>query len=176
MDEAQDAARVAASLAESLAGLVFRDLTADEVTARVIDAVVAWARQQGWRVYRRAPSVLPLPPPLHRQFSVLDVACARPDGAPVVVEVDHTDRRRTIDKLLAEAAAGRIAVWLRWGTGRFTVPPAPVHLVTCEVTRHPGAAGQGRLHSRTADAERPPPAHSAGAGAHADAVQLPFTD
>jgi hypothetical protein len=179
MDVAHDGAQddgvaVAASLAGRLDALTFLDLTVDEVTAHVIDAVAAWAQARGWRVYRRAPSVVPLPPPLERQFSVLDVACARPDGPPVVVEIDHTDRRRTVDKLVAEAAAGRVAIWVRWGTGRFVAPPEPVHLVTGEVTRHPGPAGHGRLHSRRPDADRPPPAHSAGAGGPADAVELPM--
>src|SRR5262245_42588782 len=104
-----------ASLAAWLARLTFDNRTTDQVTALVIDAVVEWAGDQGWRVYRRAPSVVPLPPPYSRQHSVLDVACARPAGPPVVVEVDHSNRRRTVDKLLAEAEAGRIPIWVRWG-------------------------------------------------------------
>nr|BFE71729.1 hypothetical protein GCM10020092_050300 [Actinoplanes digitatis] len=111
-------------LAAWLARLTFADLTQDEVTARIIDAVAAWGDAQGWRVYRRAPSVVTLPPPMDRQHSVLDVALARPGAPPVVVEVDHTDRRRTIDKLLAEAGAGRVAVWVRWG-GRGASPSRP---------------------------------------------------
>src|ERR1044072_7283054 len=46
MDEAAD-------LAARLDGLVFADLTTDQVTARIIDEVVAWRRGHGWRVYRR---------------------------------------------------------------------------------------------------------------------------
>src|SRR5436305_7826556 len=103
------------------------------------DAVTA---ARGWRVYRRAPSVLSLPPPMDRQRSVLDVACARPDGPPIAIEVDHTDRRRTVEKLLAEAATGRVPLWIRWGTGRFAAPPAPIHLVTFEVTRRKGVPGR----------------------------------
>ena len=173
MDVADDGEQVAAALADRLERLGFVDLTADEGTARIIESVAAWAADQGWRVYRRAPSVLPLPPPMSDRHSVLDVACARPAGPPVVVEVDHTDRRRTVDKLLAEAEAGRVAIWVRWGTGRFAAPPPPVHMVTCEVTRHQGAPGRGRLHSRPAGHELPPPVHSAGGGS-ADAVALPI--
>ncbi|WP_407664262.1 hypothetical protein [Micromonospora parastrephiae] len=92
MDVTAQGERLAADLDRWLADLTFVDLDTDEVTARVIDSVVRWAEAQGWRVYRRAPSVLPLPPPLQQRHSVLDVACARPDGPPVVVEVDHTDR------------------------------------------------------------------------------------
>jgi hypothetical protein len=87
--------------------------------------------------------------------SVLDVACARPDGPPVAIEVDRLDRPRTVDKLLAEAAAGRVAIWVRWGAGPFTPPPLPVHMVTRAAARTGGA-----WHTV---ADRPPPAHSASA-------------
>ncbi len=176
MEVADDAERVAASLADHLDRLHFVDVGTDEVTERIIASVQAWAQDQGWRVYRRAASVVPLPPPLSGQHSVLDVACARPAGAPVVVEVDHTDRRRTVDKLLAEAQAGRVAIWVRWGTGGFTAPPPPVHLVTCTVSRHNGPAGRGRLHTRGPGNDRPPPAHSADRIAEAIAQPIPFTD
>jgi hypothetical protein len=174
MDVAEDAERAAASLADWLARLTFAGLTTDEVTERIIESVAAWADGQGWRVYRRAPSVMPLPPPMSRQRSVLDVACARPAGPPVVVEVDHTNRRRTVDKLVAEAAAGRIPIWVRWGTGRFVAPPAPVQMVTCEVSRYAGAQGQGRLHARVPAVDRPPPMHSVEGAGGAAAIALPI--
>jgi hypothetical protein len=155
-----DADRVASALAARVGALTFLDRTADDVTATLIDAVVAWASAEGWRVYRRARSVVPLPPPYENRFSTLDVACARPAGPPVVIEVDRTDRRRTVDKLLAEAAAGRVAIWLRWGTGAIAAPPAPIRLVTCAVTARSGAGG--RRFDRTAVSHRPPPRHSAG--------------
>jgi hypothetical protein len=171
-----DAEHVAASLAARLDELTFVDLTGDEATARIIDAVAAWADGNGWRVYRRAPSVVTLPPPMDRQHSVLDVACARPDAPPVVVEVDGTDRRRTVDKLIAEAQAGRVAIWVRWGTGSFTAPPGPVQMVTCVTTRRAGAPGQGRLHSRMPVTDLPPPPHSTAHPGTADVVALPLPE
>jgi hypothetical protein len=154
-----DAERVTAGLAARVAAVTFLDRSADEVTALLIDAVADWAADQGWRVYRRARSVVPLPPPYEHRFSTLDVACARPTGPPVVIEVDRTDRRRTVEKLLAEATAGRVAIWLRWGAGAFPDPPAPIRLVTCAVTAR--SAGGGRRFDRTAVSHRPPPRHSA---------------
>ena len=91
---------------------------------------------------------------MERQHSVLDVACARPDGPPIVVEVDHSHRTRTVDKLLLEAQAGRIAIWVRWGTGPFKPPPMPVQMATLTVTRR-----SGRRWARAHDL-MPPPAHS----------------
>jgi hypothetical protein len=161
-------ATVEASLTAWLGRLTFADRTTDEVTALIIDAVVAWASDQGWRVYRRAPSVVPLPPPYSHQHSVLDVACARPAGAPIVIEVDHGNRRRTVDKLLAEAEAGRVPIWVRWGTGRFVAPPAPVRMVTFEVT------GKDPRFSRLPTHDRPPPRHSTAGAEPATTVALPI--
>ncbi|MEV6816600.1 hypothetical protein [Micromonospora sp. NPDC051296] len=169
-----DGERLAASLAARLDAVAFNDLSTDQVTARLIEAVVGWAGEQGWRVYRRAPSVLPLPPPMKGRQSVLDVACARSDGPPVVVEVDHGTRRRTWEKLLAEADAGRIPLWVRWGAGRFTAPPPPIRMVTCEVTRRPDPAGDGRVHSRSPRADKLPPAHSVVPVGEVAAVELPL--
>ena len=154
-----------ASLSAWLERLRFTDLSADQVTARLIDAVAEWGSVQGWRVYRRAPSVVTLPPPMERQHSVLDVALARPDGPPVVVEVDYTDRRRTLDKLVAEARAGRVPLWVRWGPGPLRAPEPPVVMVGFEVTR------RGRLNSRAP--QLAPPAHGRGV---AGAQQIPIVE
>jgi hypothetical protein len=152
METADDGTRTAASLAAWLDRLTFTDLTADQATATIIDAIVEWGRAQQWRVYRRPPSVVPLPPPL-KGMSVLDVGCARPQAQAVAIEVDRLDRQRTVDKLLAESAAGRLAIWVRWGTGPFTPPPLPVHMVTREASRH-----RGLWHTV---ADLPAPRHSA---------------
>jgi hypothetical protein len=164
MDTADDGTRTARSLTEALAALHFTDLTADQATARIIDAVADWGAARGWRVYRRAPSVFPLPPPL-KGHSVLDVACARPSAQPIAVEVDRLDRQRTVDKLLAEAAAGRLAIWVRWGAGPFRPPPLPVHLVTREAAR-----SRGTWHTVT---DRPAPEHARPVEA-AEAEELPW--
>jgi len=155
MDPA-DADLVAASLTGRLTEVIFADQDEDAVTALLADAVVAWAEGQGWRAYRRAPSVVPLPPPYAHRHSWLDVGCARPEGPPIAVEIDRTDRRRTVDKLLAEAEAGRVAIWLRWGTGPFAPPPAPVRMVTCQVTSR-----RGQRYTRQPTAALPAPAHTA---------------
>lgn len=160
MERAEETALVAASLSERVASLGFTDRSADEVTALLLASVVAWATGLGWRVYQGATSVFPLPPPFQHRHSILDVACARPSGPPVVVEIDRTDRRRTVEKLLAEAAAGRIALWLRWGAGGFSPPPAPIGMVTCAVTARSVLGERGRRFSRRSDAGRPAPEHT----------------
>ncbi|MFG1995462.1 hypothetical protein ACGFJ7_36355 [Actinoplanes sp. NPDC048988] len=139
------------SLEARLADLRFTDLSNDQATARIIEEIADWGSSLGWRVYRRAPSVFPLPPPL-KGHSVLDVACARPSAAPIAIEVDRLDRPRTVEKLLAEAAAGREAIWVRWGAGPFTPPPLPVHMVTRPAVRKSG--------TWSTEAVLPPPRHS----------------
>ncbi|NUO55852.1 MAG: hypothetical protein HOV78_04270 [Hamadaea sp.] len=147
-----EADELVASLAERLTALTFADCSADEVTQLMLDEIVAWGRERGWRVYRRAASVAKLPPPMDKQHSYVDVAFARPEGRPVVIEVDHTDRRRTVDKLLEESAAGRVAIWVRWSSRAIAAPPDPVRLVAVPVTSNRG------LHSRRPDL--PVPSHS----------------
>jgi len=158
-----DGTQTSRSLEQWLGTLTFADLTTDQVTARLVDEVTRWGEQQGWRVYRRAPSVFPLPAPL-RGNSVVDVACARPGAQPIVVEIDRLERRRTVDKLLAEAAAGRLAILVRWGSGPFTPPPLPVHLVVREAARQRG-------HWHTV-ADLPAPEHSPVIAA--EAQELPW--
>lgn len=161
-EHADDAGTVAASLDGWLATLTFLDRTEEEVTALLVDSVARWGAQQGWRVYRRAASVLPLPPPYQHQHSWLDVACARPGRPPVAVEIDRTGRRRSVDKLLAEAGAGRVAIWVRWSDRAIEPPPPPIGVVTFRVTARSGA-GRGRLYSRLPATDRPAPTHTAAA-------------
>lgn len=160
MQRDQDGERVAAALTDWLATLTFVDRSDSEVTALLVDSVAAWGAAQGWRVYRRAPSVMTLPPPYTHRRSCLDVACARPAGAPIAIEIDRTDRRRSMEKLLAEAEAGRIPIWVRWGTGRFEPPPLPIRMVTCQVTSRRGLTDRERLHSRLPESNRPAPPHT----------------
>jgi hypothetical protein len=75
-----------------------------------------------------------------------------------VIEVDRSDRQRTVDKLLAEARAGRVALWVRWGKGPFAAPPPSVHLVPVTVTSRRDPDGR-TVHSSPA-AELAAPAHS----------------
>ncbi|MEE6263271.1 hypothetical protein [Plantactinospora sonchi] len=172
MDGAEDGARIGAELTGWLARVTFTDQTTDEVTELLIDSVAAWAMAQGWRVYRRAASVMPLPPPYAHRHSIVDIGCAREAGHPVVVEVDHSDRRRTVDKLRLEAAAGRIPIWVRWGDRRFEPPPSPITMVPFQVSSRTGPGRTGRLHSRLSTPHRPAPAHTVSEGGPVEQVDL----
>lgn len=149
----------AGSLQEWIAAVSFVDKDADGVTEFLVEAVTWWAQGAGWRAYRKARSVFPLPPPFAHRHSYVDVGIARPGLPPIVVEIDRSDRKRTVDKLVAEAAAGRLAFWLRWGTGPFTtIPPETVRLIRCPVVARRTSDGHKLFSSppRTP----PPPRHS----------------
>ena len=149
---------MADSLTRWLAEVVLTGQTADQVTECLIEAVARWGTARGWRVYRGARSVLPLPPPYDQRHSTVDLGLAREEGGPVVVEIDRTDRKRTVDKLLAEAAAGRAALWVRWGEGEFMVPPPPVGLVPFPVQARKHGAGPKLFYTPGQQLE--PPEHS----------------
>ncbi|BCJ74813.1 hypothetical protein CS0771_43570 [Catellatospora sp. IY07-71] len=166
----EDAGRVAASLTAWLGTVTFEDRDADQVTDLLVESVLAWGTAQGWRVYRRARSVAQLPPPYADRHSWVDVGIARQGLPPIVVEVDQSDRKRTLEKLQAEAAQGRVALWLRWGTGPFNTPPAPVLLVTYQVSSRKDSGGR-RLFATPAP-ERPAPAHSGVVSADASQQDL----
>lgn len=165
-----DAERVANSLARWIASVSFVDRDADEVTELLIEAVIWWAQERGWRAYRKARSVFALPPPFEHRHSFVDVGIARRDGDPIVVEVDRSDRKRTLDKLAAEAERGRVALWLRWGTGAFADPPAPVRLIGCHVEAR--KAADGRKVFSTPGQEKPAPRHSGVDLSHAEQTDL----
>jgi hypothetical protein len=152
----EDADRLAASLTGWLAAVSLKDRNADQVTDLLIEAVMGWAAAQGWRVYRGARSVVPLS--YADRHSTVDVGVARDHAAPIVVEIDRSDRKRTVEKLIAEAAAGRVALWVRWGAEPFMIPPPPVRLIPYPMT--PRKAGQGvKLFSSPAE-QIQAPAHS----------------
>jgi uncharacterized UPF0146 family protein len=165
MTAADDADEVGAELAAHLATVTFADLTADAVTALLIDTVADWATNRGWRVYRRAASVLRLPPPMEHQHSVIDVAVARPGALPLAIEIDHGHRKRTVTKLVEEGRAGRIPILVRWGGRKTADTDIPLLVLLVDVEPHPGP----RFSRGTA---LPPPPHSG--VAPGDAVALPL--
>ena len=167
MSGVDDGDEVAAALAVHLAGVSFSDRAADAVTGLLIDAVAGWAGGRGWRVYRRAASVVTLPPPMQHQHSVIDVAVARPGALPLAIEVDHGSRKRTVEKLVAEGAAGRVPILVRWGGRKQGEVAGVVRLITVDVDQHPG----GRF---SRGVVRPAPPHSGTGGGESVALPLDY--
>ena len=118
---------------------------------------------------------MPLPPPLEQRHSVLDVACARPDGPPVVVEVDHTDR--ALYGAEAARGGGRRPDPHLGAVGRRAFHRAATAGADGDSRGDPAgrSGGRGRLHSRGGD--RPARVHSTGGGTVTpQALPIPLTD
>ncbi|MEU8070657.1 hypothetical protein AB0B20_12955 [Micromonospora sp. NPDC049151] len=148
MDLALRSSRAAESLSRWLAPLTFADWSAPRVTAALTQGVVDWGAAHGWRVRREVPSIAGLPGAHPDRPGYLDVVCERLDGPPIAIEIDRSDKQWSSRKLLCEADAGVVAVWVRWGSPRTWIVPHPVALVDIPTTRRRVA---GRLlYSRAA--------------------------
>ncbi|WP_127937466.1 hypothetical protein [Nonomuraea polychroma] len=158
MEIALRAQRAGQSLSRWLAPLAFTDWSAARVTSELTRAIVAWGVNHRWRVRCEVPSLAGLPGAHPDRPGYLDVVCERLDGPPIAIEIDQQDKPWSLRKLLAEAGAGVVPVWVRWGEPGTRPVPAPVALVEI-VTPYRLAGPTGRrLYSKMAVALQPPPA------------------
>ncbi|MEV4167359.1 hypothetical protein [Nonomuraea dietziae] len=150
MEIALRAERAGMSLARWLGPLAFTDWSAARVTSELTRAIVAWGTARGWRVRCEVPSLAGLPGSHPDRPGYLDVVCERLGAPPIAIEIDQTDKASSVRKLVAEAEAGVVPVWVRWGDPVGQVVPAPVALVVIETPyRLAGPTGR-RLYSRAA--------------------------
>lgn len=145
------AQRAGESLTRWLAPLTFTDWSAPRVTSELTNAVVDWGVAHRWRIRREVPSLAGLPGARADRSGYVDVVCERLDGPPIAIEIDQTDKRWSARKLLTEAEAGVVPLWVRWGEPETKPVPVPVALVVVTTTyRLVGPTGR-RLYSRAAD-------------------------
>lgn len=132
---AEETAALAASLAAWLAPVEIRGLSGRQTTALLTDRVAEWARSQGWSVRFEVASRITRTVNRAAGGSSewqgrLDVVCSRrPGQPPVAIEIDRNNKRWSVEKLSAEAAAGSVALWVRWRGGTDIDVPATVGLV-----------------------------------------------
>ncbi|OJF13090.1 hypothetical protein EDD30_2314 [Couchioplanes caeruleus] len=148
MDVAVRAQRAAESLAKYVLPLSFTDWSAVRVTAELTRRVVEWGVDHGWRVRREVPSIAGLPGAHPDRPGYLDVVCERLDGPPIAVEIDRTDKQWSARKLLCEADAGAVAVWVRWADAKTWIVPPSIGVVRVPTTV--SRIGGRRLYSRAA--------------------------
>jgi hypothetical protein len=134
MDLALRSSRAAESLTKWLGPLTFTDWSAPRVTAALTRGVLDWGAAHGWRVRREVPSIAGLPGAHSDRPGYLDVVCERLGAPPIAIEIDRTDKQWSSRKLLSEADAGAVAVWVRWGSPRTWIVPHPVALVDIPTT------------------------------------------
>ena len=108
--------RATSSLREWLALVTFRDLSRSAVTEHLTAQVVAWAEAHGFEARTEVEAVATKRKPYGRNIGVLDVLCTHRTGQQVAVEIDHTNKVWSIEKLAAEADNGKLAIWVKWGS------------------------------------------------------------
>ncbi|MFI7079648.1 hypothetical protein ACIBO1_20320 [Micromonospora sp. NPDC049903] len=149
MDVVERSRRATASLRRYLAPLEFTDWSAVRVTAELTRQVVNWGVKHGWRVRREVPSIAGLPGAHPDRPGYLDVVCQRLDGPPIAIEIDRTDKQWSSRKLLCEADAAAIPLWVHWNDAKTWIVPDPIGVVRVPTTSRRVA---GRLlYSRAAD-------------------------
>ncbi|HEV2347035.1 MAG TPA: hypothetical protein VGS97_23235 [Actinocrinis sp.] len=109
----------------------FTHLAAPEVTAHLTGSVARWAEQYGYWVQREVP-----PPGVADRR--LDLRVAHPaEGRAISIEIDRGNKRWSLEKVVAVAEHGDLALWVRWPTASvpLSVPPG-VRLIRLGVIRY----------------------------------------
>src|SRR5690606_11999449 len=103
-DHRQRVTRATRSLQAWLDPLAFTDLHRSDVTALVTEHVVAWARTNGFLIRTQVPSIATRPSSTGQQWrGRLDLACIRPGGQKIAIEIDASNKLWSIHKLTLEA-------------------------------------------------------------------------
>lgn len=106
---------MAASLHRYLKPLRLSGLTAVQATRLVTYETVCWADEQGWQVAYEVWGRITRQSKNGPLRARLDLVCARPAKQPsVAIEIDKHGKTWSLQKLQAEAEAGRVALWVRW--------------------------------------------------------------
>jgi hypothetical protein len=136
-DDAALVQHLGATLAAEAALLVEEygrgELRVAAVTKFLSGAVKQWAdsqepkwRSHRWITYRELS--LPITPAGSTRFGRLDLTVMRPERPDLVIEIDSTSKAESAEKLAFARAAGAVAVWVRWHTGRVDAPDG-VHVI-----------------------------------------------
>jgi hypothetical protein len=92
-----------------------------------------------------------------QSVGVLDLAGIHPTGLRLAIEIDRSDKSRSLAKLAGEANRGAIAIWVRWsGTCRLAVPDN-VGLIQLHGRTLRFEGIRGKVHTRGRRSELPPP-------------------
>lgn len=121
----------AESLAAWLSTISLAGRSSQQATRLITEAIAEWARRQGWEVEFEVPALITRPVRGGREFrGRLDIVCDRGEDLPLIaIEVDRGNKRWSLQKLVAEAEAGNLAIWVRWKGRHLIDVPEQVGLV-----------------------------------------------
>jgi hypothetical protein len=159
MDERrqQSLARATDSLRSWLAPLEFPPLPRAEVTALVTAQIAEWAQSYRFEVTQQVKAIATRRRRYGRtQNGWLDLECRHRSGMTVAIEIDFANKFWSIEKLAAEADAGKLAIWVKWG-GPVALSLIPEKIGVVELRADWSKQdGEGRYH-REAHASFPAP-------------------
>ena len=131
-------AELAMSLDRHLRSLCLAGLTSKEVTSLLTAETARWARQYRRRVTFEAPARVTRQGRGGRKYrGRLDLLCTSWFKRAIAIEIDRANKTWSVDKLLAEADAGNIALWVRWAGTSMIEVPAVIGLVDIRDVRLP---------------------------------------
>lgn len=130
MPELTETAELAALLRARLCAEPREGLSIPETTTLITEHVVGWARDQGWCPEREVRARIARQTRSGPRQGRLDLVCQRPGGlSPVAIEIDRFGKVWSLRKLIAEADAGAVALWVRWRGRTLVAVPAEVGIV-----------------------------------------------
>jgi len=111
----QQLVRATGSLQEWLSPLTFADLSRSAATSLIAEHAMAWARWHGFVVRTEVEAIASRLRPRDHRIGALAIAGEHPAGRQLAIEIDPVNRIWSIEKLAAEADAGKFAFWIKWG-------------------------------------------------------------
>lgn len=108
------------SVVDELATVLFAlspgSRTTGAVTAQITRELTTWALAHGWHPRAEAPVQVPHSSAQQPRLGYVDLVIRRGPGGPdLAIEIDSADKPWSLAKLRYAAAAGMIAIWVRWG-------------------------------------------------------------
>lgn len=103
-------------LATVLFALSPGSLTTGAVTAQITNELTTWALSRGWLPRAEARVHIPHTSAGQPRLGYVDLMIRRGASGPdLAIEIDSADKPWSLAKLRHAAAAGMIAIWVRWG-------------------------------------------------------------
>ncbi|MGW5441414.1 hypothetical protein [Nocardia asteroides] len=110
-------------------------LTSTQTTKLITAHTLEWAHSKRWQTSTEVPALIERTINGRVYSGRVDVVCERSWWRPpIAIEIDRANKSWSVDKLVAEAEAGHVALWVRWrGETVIDLPPT-VGLVDIRAT------------------------------------------